>query len=187
MFKKAVRKRYWPMYKYLLSDFHGTIVNANSAWITAYKLLGAKNMEDVIRRVYQKEHRKKIADDYNLIYDDVVNLYRQNLNIRPEIIRLIQSLPGSERIIIVSNAHKDRLYKDIKQVENKHNLNICDVFAKEDGSKKDQSLYPTIINKYHIQATYMVGNDIREDFCTNPIITNIFIPYKKTLLYNDKL
>lgn len=187
IFKKAVRRKCCHMYKYLLSDFHGTIVDANSAWIKAYEILGAKNMDDVIRRVYQKERRKNIADDYNLNYDEVVETYRQNLHIRPEVVKLLHNIPGSQNIIIVSNAHKDKLYKDIKQVEKEHDLNICDVFCKEDGCKKEQSLYPIIIAKYHIKNAYMVGNDIREDFCLNSIITNIFIPYKKTLLYNDKL
>ncbi len=175
------------MYNYLLADFHGTIVDANTAWIKAYETAGAENMADIVQRVYKKVHRKTIADDYNLDYDNIISLYRANLHIRPEIVALIKQIPGSDNIIIVSNSKREKLLKDIKQVENEHNLHICDIFCKEDGNKKDQSVYDIIIKKYDIKAAYMIGNDIREDFCANPAITNIFVPYKNTLIYNRLL
>lgn len=175
------------MYKYLLSDFHGTIVDSNAAWITAYKNLGAENIEDVTQRVFKKENRKLIAQDYSLDYDTVVVEYRKNLHIRMEVVDLMRSLPGFDNIIIVSNARKDKLLKDIKQVESELNLNICAVYGKEDGSKNDQSIFENILKKHNIEAAYMIGNDIREDFCKLDNIINIFMPYKNTLIFNDKL
>ena len=175
------------MYKYLLSDFHGTIVDSNTAWITAYKNLGAENIKDITQRVFKKEHRKLIAQDYLLDYDAVVTEYRKNLHIRKEVVALIQTLPGFDNIIIVSNAGKDKLLKDIEQVKPELNLNICAVYGKEDGRKNDQSIFENILKKHDIEAAYMIGNDIREDFCKLDNIINIFVPYKNTLIFNDKL
>lgn len=174
-------------YQYLLADFHGTIVDSNAAWIKAYLDLGATDTEYVTRHVFQKEKRSVIAEKFGIDYEKLKLKYRENLHIRHEVVNIIKSLPGSQNIIIISNSSKAKLLKDMKKVKNEHMLNIIDVYSKEDGNKQDIKFVKKILNKYNIDRIYMIGNDIREDFSQCEEITNIIVPYKKTILYNKIL
>ena len=174
-------------YQYLLADFHGTIVDSNTAWIRAYLDLGATDIEYVTRLVFQKEKRSIIAEKFGIDYEKLKLKYRENLHIRYEVVEIIKSLPGSQNIIIISNSSREKLLKDMEKIKNEHTLNIIDIYSKEDGNKRDIKFVKKILNKYNINRTYMIGNDIREDFSQCEKITNIIVPYKKTIFYNKSL
>ena len=173
--------------KFLLTDFHGTIVDSNSAWIKAYLNLGVKNIEDITTQVYQKQSREKLALYYNIDYSLLLDEYRKNLHVRPDVISLIHAIHGNDNIIILSNSSKEKLYKDIEQVQAEHDLKFSFVYSKEDGNKNDALFIDELCSKHNITKAYMLGNDIREDLVINDNITNIFIPYKQSILLNKNI
>lgn len=162
------------MKKLILADFHGTIVDANKAWLKAYCLLCPGKSEIIWQKIKAKEHRQEIANFLGVDYNQVIALYRENLTVRQDIIRLIKGL--NLPIIIISNSSRERLILDIEQVQNQHDLIFERIYSGSDGKKPDAKYVENIVKENGYKAAYMIGNDLNEDFIKSPIITNVLVP-----------
>jgi len=170
-----------------LCDFHGTIVDANTAWINAFCYF-VPNYEDTITDlVYKKTDRKKMANMFNLDYADIVIKYREKLTVRRPVMEIIKKISTNNEIIIISNASKERIWLDIDKVQTQLDIKILHVYSKEDGNKNDPKFIEYILDKHGFGTAYMIGNDIRQDFNPSKRIMNIFVPYKETILRNRTL
>ncbi len=175
------------MFKFLLSDFHGTIVDSNNAWLKAFYELRCNNLDLIKQLIYQKKSRKQIAIDNNIDYNLLLQTYRKNLTIRYDVVNLINKIHGNKNIIILSNSSREKLLLDIKQIKDLHNLEFSYIYTSINNTKNDINFLKKIINKHNIKKAYMIGNDIREDFINLNEIINIFIPYKETIIFNEKI
>jgi len=171
----------------VLCDFHGTLVDANKAWADAFASCKLSNLDEIIDLIYKKVNRKIICADFGLDYDDIKNKYVNYLVPRDDVVNLVKKLSYDNTIIIISNSSRVRLMRDINQVKEQLGLNIIAVYSKEDGNKNDALYIENILDKHHFDHAYIVGNDIREDFNPSAKITNIFVPYKNTILLNKSL
>jgi hypothetical protein len=171
----------------ILCDFHGTLVDANAAWISAFESFGIKTIDNVFSQVYKKTNRKIICSDLGLDYTEVTNRYRDHLEIRKPIVDFIKKLSTNNEIIIISNSSRNRLMLDIEKVHDALGFNITDIFSKENGNKNDIGYIESILDSKGFKSAYIIGNDIREDFNPSNRIINIFVPYKDTILLNESL
>ena len=162
------------MKKVLLVDFHGTIVDANLAWYRAYCASCPDKSEYIWNRLSAKDSRKEIAQSLGLNYDDVIKIYRQNLAVRDDVIKMIHGL--NLPIIIVSNASLERLMADINTVQSQHNLTFLKIYSKENGKKPDVEYIERIIAENGFDGAYMIDNDIDEGVIKSPKVTNILVP-----------
>lgn len=167
-----------------LCDFHGTIVDANNAWINAFCYFKPDNKDTIIDLIYNKTSRKQIAKMFDLNYTDIVIKYREKLTIRWPVMEIIKKISNNNEIIILSNASKERLWLDINKITPQLQMKILQVYSKEDGNKKDPKFIEQILDKFGFEGAYMIGNDIEQDFNPSKRITNIFVPYKETILRN---
>ncbi|MBR3511205.1 MAG: hypothetical protein IKN73_04045 [Alphaproteobacteria bacterium] len=171
----------------VLCDFHGTLVDANHAWIKAFETYDIPDINQVITDVYHKVNRKIICNKYGINYEEIKNKYIYFLEVRYEIVNLVKLLSGNTGIIIVSNSSRERLLRDIDFVKPNLDLNILEILSKENGNKNDPDYINQVLDRYNYRSAYLVGNDIREDFNPSLRITNIFVPYKNTILMNKTL
>lgn len=171
----------------VLCDFHGTLVDANKAWIKAFETYDIPDINQVITDVYHKVNRKIICRRYGIDYEEIKNKYTSFLEIRYEIVNLVRLLSNNTGIIIVSNSSRERLLKDINFVKANLNLEIREILSKDNGNKNDPDYINQVLDRYNYKSAYLIGNDIREDFNPSPRITNIFVPYKNTILMNKTL
>ena len=105
----------------VLCDFHGTLVDANKAWIKAFETYDIPDINQVITDVYHKVNRKIICRRYGIDYEEIKNKYTSFLEIRYEIVNLVKLLSNNTGIIIVSNSSRERLLNDINFVK----ANLC--------------------------------------------------------------
>lgn len=171
----------------VLCDFHGTLVDANKAWIKAFETYGIPDMNQVITDVYHKVNRKIICHRYGIDYEEIKNQYTYFLEVRYEIVNLVKLLSNNAGIIIVSNSSRERLLRDVDFVKPNLDLNILEILSKENGNKSDPDYINRVLDKYNYKSAYLIGNDIREDFNSSHRITNIFVPYKNTIIMNKSL
>lgn len=162
------------MKKLILADFHGTIVDANLAWYKAYCCLCPEKSDIIWQKIKAKEHRQEIANYIGVDYTRVIELYRNFLTVRQDIIKLIKGL--NLPVIIISNSSRDRLMLDIEKTQNQHDLEFEKIYSGLDGKKPDVEYIERIILENGYESAYMIGNDINEDFIKSPIVTNILVP-----------
>ena len=79
------------------------------------------------------------------------------------------------------------MLRDVDFVKSNLNLNILEILSKENGDKSDPDYINQVLDKYNYKSAYLIGNDIREDFNSSHRITNIFVPYKNTIIMNKSL
>ena len=149
-------------------------MDANAAWHQAYCSLCPEKSEIIWKKIKAKEHRQEIANFLNVDYNRVIELYRDFLTVRPDIIKLIKGLDLP--IIIISNSNKERLLLDIKRVQTQHDLTFERIYSGSDGKKPDAEYVERIIKENGYETAYMIGNDLKEDFIQSSIVTNILVP-----------
>ena len=121
------------------------------------------------------------------LVEEIKNQYTYFLEVRYEIVNLVKLLSNNMGIIIVSNSSRERLLRDVDFVKSNLNLNILEILSKENGNKSDPDYINRVLDKYNYKSAYLIGNDIREDFNSSHRITNIFAPYKNTIIMNKSL
>jgi len=173
-------------------DFHDTIVNSSKAWLKAYKYYCSKKYYYQIRKMYkQGVSRKKLASMLNVDYSLIEDKYRENLKNRKIITWLLYYCIENFDVLIISNASRNRILKDLDKV--KINYNNIKLYTKEDGLKPREKYIDNIIKINKFEKVIMIGNDKFEDNLkhtkiTNILAGNIFLDIYSVLvvLYNNR-
>ena len=101
----------------VLCDFHGTLVDANKAWIKAFETYGIPDINQVITDVYHKVNRKIICHRYGIDYEEIKGISlegRQKLNkFKP------RSIGQASRISGVSPADVSVLLITLQEIKDK--------------------------------------------------------------------
>jgi len=161
----------------ILFDLHDTLIQSREAWLRAFKYL-RPNEYGRIRKMYDKPiNRKKICEIYSIDYTALKKEYQNYLREYKCTIFVLKRLSNLYKIIILSNASKNRIIEDLSRFELSNY--IFKIYSKEDGMKPNENYIQKIIAENHISRAIMIGNNYNEDVLNlnnidNIIITNVF-------------
>ena len=138
-------------------DFHDIFVDANSAWKKAFKQF--INNDEIEKDYNNKMSKKNICQKYNLNYNEVEKIYRDNLEPIEDNIDFATKLSKSYKINILSMSREERLLKDINKFNLKDLFN--EIIFKEKISFNSKELYLSSISKDYDWIIYF-NHDINE-------------------------
>lgn len=143
-------------------DLHNTILKSNDAWIAAYvELLGSEYEKTITYDVYRKKSRKKLAETYNIKYEDVYRLYREKVMPDKQMIQGLYELRKKYPVYLISSASEKKVYKDLSKIECE---NIFEkVLTKEIFNKNSKEDWINFLNVNGIDLLVYIGNDVDED------------------------
>lgn len=155
-------------------DFHDTIVDSSKAWLKAYKYYCSKKEYRKISFLYKKGYsRKKLANMVNIDYYLIENKYREYLKTKRIITWLLYYCINKYDVIIISNASRKRILKDLEKV--KINCDQIKLYTKENGHKPEIKYINNIIKDNNIDEVIMIGNDKFEDNFKQKKINTVII------------
>lgn len=152
-------------------DLHGTLALSNDAWVEAFILVAKKEdiRECVTNMVYQKVSRKKIAEKYNICFEDVLDKYHEMVEPDIGMCILARQLAVHYPVFLVSSANHKKVSKDVAK------LKMQDVFTNiydsDNFHKSEEKDWENLILSSGIDMIYYIGNDVTEDYCGSKKVT----------------
>ena len=147
-------------------DLHNTIVNSDNAWKKAFqKMLPDKQCYKALDMLDNGVSRHKICEKYNISYDSLEEEYRNNLECNYYIIEWIRMIKRESKVILISNARKERIMKDLEKF--KITLLFDQIYSGDDGKKNNCQYLEKIMNDNNIERMIYIGNDEVEDKLNN--------------------
>lgn len=161
-------------------DLHGTLLNSNKAWEDALIEFDPEKKDFYHQAIMDKKNRKELAQIAGVSFETLSERYYSLVKIREEVFSIALELNKNHPCIIVSNAPKFRVERDIKKLRE---LNLLRVYSGEDGKKPEKDYLERILKEMNWEQAYLIGNDIQEDLSLSNRITSIIFPNKPLAHY----
>lgn len=154
-------------------DLHNTLLLSNEAWINAIMSFNSKlDKKEVTKRIYDKESRKKLALEYNIDYNQLLDKYHSICLPNFPLISFINELKHQGfKIFIISSASKEKVHKDLLNLNKM--IQFTEVYTKENFNKRKSEDWDAIIDCNDTKMMVYIGNDYDEDIIDNKRVLSI--------------
>jgi hypothetical protein len=157
----------------VMLDVHGTLLNANTAWVAALSEVDPARAAYFSNAVRGGRSRYELADELGVQFEQLLRRYRALLTPRRDVLALALSLTAAYPSVIVSNAPRSRLLPDLEVVSE---LRVCRVYSIEDGTKPQSEYLERILQHQRWRRAILIGNDPVEDRSAHPRVRSVIIP-----------
>lgn len=144
-------------------DLHGTLVQSNEAWITAFLLeIGENSVRDDIQKmVYQKTSRRDISVRYGIDFEKVQKRYYDIVEPDYNMCNLVNILSNNYPTFLISSAPMERVERDLRTAS------LDAVFLKKFYSgtfcKQNREDWENLLVEFGLDLLFYIGNDYEED------------------------
>jgi len=171
----------------ICSDLHNTLLFSNKAWIDAFSSFINIPLNDIAKKVYQKQSRKQMAIQYNIDYHQVLEKYHTLVEPNTPLLKLLNVLNSlGIKIIVVSSASAEKVEKDYKKIEQ-----FCPIEAyynRDSFDKKNYDSWNNLRLQHNVEHILYIGNDYEEDIINHPFVSSLIVGhFLKELIDNNIL
>lgn len=155
-------------------DLHNTLLFSNKAWVSAFLTCSKQKIDKKIieEKIYQKYSRKKMAAEYHLDYNSVLEKYHEFVTPNTKLIKILKSLQSSGfKVLLISSSTKEKVYKDLLKIDNY--IKFDQILTKEYFCKAQSTDWTTIINDNDADLMIYIGNDYDEDVINNERVVSL--------------
>jgi hypothetical protein len=157
-------------------DLHNTLLFSNKAWVSAFLTCSKQkiNKKIIEEKMYQKCSRKKMAAEYNLDYNSVLEKYHEFVTPNAKLIKVLKSMQNSGFIVfLISSSTKEKVYKDLLKIDNC--IKFDQVLTKENFCKAQSTDWTTMIDDNDADLMIYIGNDYDEDVINNERVVSLLV------------
>ena len=134
-------------------DLHDTLILSTEAWLRAFKIV-APNIFSEIENDYMIFSRKDICKKYNINYENLKKIYRKNLKVNSNAVKVYNKLCTLFDTCIITNASFERATQDMIFCGIKYNK----LYTRENGLKPNIDYIKDILNKQKCDYLIYIGN-----------------------------
>ncbi len=144
-------------------DMHGTLINSNVAFLEAFMKLNPRtNRKQLEKRIYLKESRHKIANEYGLNYQKVISEYGKCSRINRKLVILLRHMIDFNiPVVVITSASRKRYAIDKRYILNY--IKPAKFIQGVKKSKRTKSFWSRLKKMFGTNLILYIGNDPEED------------------------